>query len=212
MQSERRSLEQALRGQDVSCETIQQLETFGHLLLRWNKTVNLISRADAHDIWTRHIADSAQIYRLAPTTAETWCDLGSGGGLPGLVCALLAQPKNPDLRFTLIESSGRKAAFLREAARQFGLNVDVRTTRIEETTLDPQDVISARALADLPELLKYAYPFCHDDTVMLFPKGRRHESELTDARSHWQMTVKVHASDSMPDGVIHEIRGVTPLQ
>lgn len=201
-----------LDGASVSRETHERLEAYCELLLRWNKTINLVSRAEVQDVWSRHIADSAQIYRFAPENAQTWCDLGSGGGLPGVVCAILARQFHPQRHFTLIESNGRKAAFLQEASRELDLDLHVKAERIDAVELAAQDVISARALADLSNLLKFAYRFCHSESVLLFPKGQSYESELTRARTLWQMTVSTHPSGSGSDGVVLEITGMNPAK
>ena len=138
---------------DVSRETIDRLSHFEQTLLKWNPKINLVSKSSLQDIWTRHIVDSAQVFLLAEDHISkeedsNWLDIGSGGGFPGLVIAILAAERATRLSVTLIESDKRKAAFLRTAARECGVRVKVISNRIEK--VDPQnaDFLSARALAD----------------------------------------------------------------
>ena len=166
----------------VSHETLALLTQFVELLEKWQKSINLIGPATHKDIWGRHIADSLQIAGLAPDDAKTWLDLGSGGGLPGLVVAI-AWRDRPGFKMHLVESNGKKAAFLGVAARNLGVPVKVHNCRIEsladQVPVLQADVISARALAPLPHLLDLSAAFMWKKTVCLFPKGQDVESELT---------------------------------
>lgn len=116
-------------------------------------------------------------------------DLGSGGGFPGLVLAIMLADR-PQLQVTLVESDTRKAAFLRDVARQTGLAVDILSIRIEnhetQSKLGRADVVSARALAPLERLLGLAAPLFSTETVGLFPKGQDAADEVADARRRWQ--------------------------
>ncbi len=169
----------------------------------------MLSRRETDNIWQRHILDSVQLACLAPSVAKTWLDLGSGAGFPALVCAAIAQAERRGTVFTLVEADGRKAAFLREAARCLDVEVTVLNQRIERLSLPAQDVISARALAPLGRLLDYSEPFCHPGTVLLFPKGRQADSELTLARNAWHIrTVRV-PSRTDPDATILKLSEVS---
>lgn len=124
-------------------------------------------------------------WRSRPREQKNWLDLGSGGGFPGLVLAILLAEKNSDARMTLVESDTRKAAFLGEVARKTGLAVEIRGERIEKSATQAKsqikDVITARALAPLPKLLGLVQPFFYPQTVALFPKGRDAEAEVSEA-------------------------------
>lgn len=194
----------------VSRETLTRLHAFRALLLHWTARINLIAPSTRDRIWQRHIADSEQLWRLAPLAPRSWLDLGSGGGLPGLVVAILAREEAPELRVVLVESDRRKAAFLRQAAQQLDLPAKVLAERIERVALPPQDVISARALAPLEKLLGLAHRFRHENTVLLFPKGRQALSELTEARRHWHIEAEVVPSRTDDDGAILRIFEVEP--
>lgn len=169
----------------VSRETIERLRTYEALLRSWQKVINLVSPTTLDEIWHRHFVDSAQLLAFAPEGAKNWLDLGSGGGFPGLVLAILLAEKNSDARMTLVESDTRKAAFLGEVARKTGLAVEIRGERIEKSATQAKsqikDVITARALAPLPKLLGLVQPFFYPQTVALFPKGRDAEAEVSEA-------------------------------
>lgn len=182
---------------NVSRETIERLETYQSLLTKWNPRINLVSKTTISDIWHRHFADSTQVWAQVPDTCEHWLDFGSGAGFPGLVGAVLAKEKSPRLKVHLVESDQRKCAFLLTVARELELSVEVSPIRIEALTRQKSDVISARALAPLSQLLDLSYPHAHKSTVLLFPKGNTYESELTIAQNHWHMDIE--AIPSMTD-------------
>jgi 16S rRNA (guanine527-N7)-methyltransferase len=173
----------------VSRETLDRLRIYEGLLKSWQRAVNLVSPATLDEIWHRHFADSAQLLSRAPEGGKIWIDLGSGGGFPGLVLAILLAEKNPDARMTLVESDSRKAAFLGEVSRKTGVAVEIRCERIEKCATHAKsqikDVISARALAPLSKLLGLVLPIFSPHTVALFPKGRDAEAEVLEARQQF---------------------------
>lgn len=196
---------------DVSRETLERLEEYAALLTSWNARINLVSKPTIADLWTRHILDSAQLFDLAPGTARTWADLGSGGGFPGLVIAILAAERRPDLRVTLVESDRRKAVFLRTVAQKTGVDATVVTERIEALPPLGANVLSARALASLPDLLAYAARHLAPDGTALFPKGAGYRNEVKDALEHWRFRCEYIPSKTSPDATIlrlGEIAGV----
>jgi 16S rRNA (guanine527-N7)-methyltransferase len=195
-------------GVDVSRETFAALEQLEQLVRRWTATVNLVSKASVADIWQRHILDSAQIFQFCPKDARLWLDIGSGGGFPALVVAILAREKLPGMKVTLVESDKRKAAFLHQAARTLGLDVTVRNERIEDLEAAGADVLSARALAALPDLLAYADKHLRKSGVALFPKGARFVEEIEAAQRAWLFDVDTHASVLDPAAAILEIRKI----
>ena len=179
----------------VSRETLERLQTYLDLLQRWQKRINLVGATTLADPWRRHIVDCGQLWRLWPAGARVLADLGSGAGLPGLVLAVLGAPA-----VHLIESDRRKAAFLREAARACGVVVSVHAERIEAVPGLAADVITARALAPLPDLLSLAEPHLHAGTTLLLLKGRSAASELTKARERWTMRTASEPSLSDAEG------------
>jgi len=199
---------------DVSRETLRRLEAYAALLTHWSRRINLIGPATAETIWSRHIADSAQLFDLAPATATSWADLGSGAGLPGLPIAALAAEKAPEINMTLIESDTRKAAFLATAAREMGLAVTIESQRIEALAPRHFDVVSARALAPLDRLCALAHRFSGQSqgrgTVFLFPKGARLDSELTAAAARWHIHAERIASRTDPEATVLKILELEP--
>lgn len=185
----------------VSRETAARLETYAGLLVKWQARINLIGPATLPDLWRRHMLDSAQLVPLLPPQARTVVDLGSGGGFPGLV---LAAAGVPDVH--LIESDSRKCAFLREAARMMGVPATIHNARIDAVTPFHADVVTARALAALDQLLAWAAPFLPGDNgdsgECLFLKGRGVDDELTLASKGWKMTIERIPSLSDSDGII----------
>lgn len=206
---------------NVSRETSDRLEVYAALLERWQKTINLVAPNTLHELWHRHFADSAQLFRLIPADASRLVDLGSGAGFPGLVLAILAVELrgtgrgSPPLHVSLVESDTRKSAFLREVARQLGIAVDIMPTRIESIPKSASvavDVITSRALAPLPRLLELAEPLFSPGTVALFPKGRSVEDEVAEAREAWRFSLQLEESVTGDGARIAVIRNLERRQ
>lgn len=216
----------------ISRETLARLTTYAALLAQWQKAVNLVAPSTLNDVWRRHFADSAQLLALAPSHPAAWLDLGSGAGFPGLVVAILlagrSRPTAPEspgnhdcpgnqddngeaaVRVTLVESDQRKAAFLREVARQTGVTVDILAIRIENLAtrfkLPRGGVVSARALASLTGLLRLASPCLSGGSVGLFLKGREAESEVAEARRAWRFDARLVPSVTDPASRVVVVR------
>ncbi|AXI44624.1 16S rRNA (guanine(527)-N(7))-methyltransferase RsmG [Sulfitobacter sp. SK012] len=192
---------------DVSRETFDRLNAFVDLVRKWNPKINLVSSSSLDHIWDRHIADSAQLYDLAPSGAD-WLDIGSGGGFPGVVAAIMDVESNDRRKFTFIESDQRKCAFLRTAAREMGLTVEVISERIEEAPPVDAPVVSARALGSLNELLGHAERHMAEGGTALFPKGKSWREESDVARLAWSYEAEEITSKTNPEAVILRIRGI----
>jgi 16S rRNA (guanine527-N7)-methyltransferase len=193
----------------VSRETEKRLNMFVEALLLWQRTTNLVASSTLTKLWTRHVADSLQLIDLAPE-ARVWVDFGSGGGFPGLpiACALADQPS---AMIHLIESNGKKAAFLREAVRVTGVPAKIHQERAEkfgETWQETVHVVTARALAPLKTLCDQAFPLIARGAVGLFPKGQDVDAELTEAAKYWSIEAEKVPSKTSPDGCIVVIRGL----
>ena len=193
---------------NVSRETYDALKAYQRLLEKWTTRINLISKSTREDVWARHICDSVQLMALASKHTAHWVDIGSGGGLPGLVVAILAQEFNPKLRVTLIESDQRKAVFLRTVVRELQLNATVQAKRIEAVGPLKADVISARALADLNDLLRLTHPFMSQNTQCLFMKGKNWSKEVKEAEKSWQFQAERFISKTNHEAVILSVRNV----
>lgn len=193
----------ALKLTPVSRETAARLDAFAELLMKWQRAVQLVSASSLANLWTRHIADSLQLLDLAPT-AKIWADLGSGGGFPGLVLAIALKDR-PGAQVYLIESDQRKSAFLREAARALALPAMIHVKRIEAMApadLPGLEVVTARALAPLSELLVLADPLLQNGAKALFMKGANLDNELTEATKSWNIRSTVVPSKTDAEGRI----------
>jgi len=194
---------------EVSRETEHRLAAFAALVAQWTPRINLISPGSLPDIATRHIADSAQLLAFAPSAWSHWADLGSGAGFPGIVVAILAAETNPAGRVTLVESDRRKAEFLRTVVRHLGLRAEVSAARAESLAPLGADILSARALAPLPQLLPLAFRHLAPGGRALFPKGRQATAELAAARTGpWRFALLSHPSVTDPHARILQIEGL----
>lgn len=193
---------------DVSRETEERLRHLESLLKKWNPAINLVSKTTLEQTWDRHIADSAQIYALGLPEGH-WVDLGSGGGFPGLVVACLAAGHGDPLRVTLIESDQRKATFLRLAAKELGLAAMILAQRIEQAEPQAANILSARALAGLPQLLSFAVRHLAKDGLCLFPKGATWREEVEQARKDWHFDLQAHPSVTDREGAILALKAIS---
>ncbi len=201
-------MSEQLCGLNVSRETIDRLKLYEELLYKWNPKINLVSKASLSETWQRHIIDSAQIFQLVDQDAPVWVDIGSGGGFPGMVVAILSKELAPQRVVTLVESDQRKCAFLRNVARETDCNARIHAGRIE--AIDPlnADVLSARALADLPKLLEFAKRHLSPQGSCLFPKGANWQKELHAAQDSWRFEYEAIKSETSDEAVILRINEI----
>ena len=190
---------------DVSRETLAALERFHAMFGQWSKRINLVAASTGDDFWIRHVADSAQLVRLHPDAAR-WVDLGSGGGFPGLVIAILAS-RHAGARVDLVESNRKKAAFLQAVRAAAAPAAQVHADRLETVirSLPAPQIVTARALASLPELLGHVESWLTGPTIGLFHKGRGYRDELEESRAQWSFDLVEHQSVAAADSVILEI-------
>lgn len=215
MESKFKKLENILP--NVSRETFSTLDTFAKRVEKWSSQINLIAPNTVPEIWERHILDSVQLFNYAPS-AKKWMDLGSGGGFPALVLAILFKDLNKNLLndedkyfIRLVESNQKKGAFLRSTILELDLPAEILNQRIED--LDKEDytpeVITARALAPLPLLLKLIYPLASEDTIALLQKGRKFKEELDLAEKRYKFNYECKKSFIEKDSVILKISGLS---
>jgi 16S rRNA (guanine527-N7)-methyltransferase len=203
----------ALQLTPVSREIAARLDQFAALLIESQQRMNLIAPSTIPQIWTRHIADSLQLLDLAPE-AKTWIDLGSGAGFPGLAIAC-ALADVPGVAIHLVESNGKKANFLREAARHIGVPATVHAVRIEDFAKNfaaQPNIVTARALAPLNEILALAHPLSKTGAQGLFLKGQDVASELTHAAKYWKFEPVLVPSKTSPNSRIVSVRHWQPRQ
>jgi 16S rRNA (guanine527-N7)-methyltransferase len=197
--------EAALRFVPLSETEQQRLTLYQDLLLRWRGMLNLVSQATLPHLWTRHIADSAQLRDLAPA-ALRWADLGSGGGFPGMVIAiLLAEAAGAQVH--LIERDKRKAAFLQNVSRETGASAIVHAAGIEAIVprLQHIQIVTSRALAPLTQLIDWSMPLVQGGATGLFLKGRTAQEEI-DAVGESRVDLSTLPSRTDPSGRIISVR------
>lgn len=187
---------------NVSRETKEKMDAFADLVLKWTPKINLISTASVKELWPRHIQDSAQIFDLAPPEGS-WLDIGSGGGFPAIVAAILS---NGAHTFILIESDQRKCAFLRTASRELDLNLTVLSERIETVSPVSADILTARALADLTLLLSFTERHLAPNGCAFFPKGATWEKEVVQSQDRWSYAYEAITSKTNPSAAILKIQ------
>jgi 16S rRNA (guanine527-N7)-methyltransferase len=182
---------------NVSRETLQKLQRYLELLREAQGQMNLVAPSTMDQLWRRHVLDSAQLWRLLPAGTHSLLDFGSGAGFPGLVLSIMGVPS-----VRLAEGNPHKAAFLREVAQQLALNVEVFSGRFSQLRCPPADVITARALAPVHELLALAASFRYAHTQCLWLKGREFQKEILRANQEWAFPVRVHSSLAHQGGVV----------
>jgi 16S rRNA (guanine527-N7)-methyltransferase len=197
---------EALKLTPVSRETEARLDRYLDLLRQWQAKTNLVAPSTLPHLWTRHVADSLQLLKLAPA-AKIWVDLGSGGGFPGVVLAC-ALAETPGAVVHLVERNSKKAAFLREALRITSAPGIVHADGIEDivdSIEGPIDCVTARALAPLNQLIGYAEPLVQRGAKAFFLKGQDVEAELTEATKYWNVKPNLHSSLTGGQGWIVEL-------
>lgn len=206
MNDERQASLQKIAG-DVSRETVERLKEFEQQFQHWAARINLAAPSQLSQLWERHILDSAQLVRFAPETVR-WLDLGSGGGFPGAVLAILLSDR-PSFHIDLVESNHKKAAFLKTVLTGYDC-ATVRPIRIEQAyvLVESPEIVTARALAPLSDLLGLAAPWLSGGAWGLFHKGRDYASEIEEARDAWRFDLIEHRSMVDREGRILEIRNL----
>lgn len=192
---------------DVSRETKEKLDDFARLVSKWNQRINLVSKTDVRHLWDRHIVDSVQIASLAQNP-ENWLDLGSGGGFPSIVVAIVVQDKKTQ-NMVCVESDARKCVFLKTAVRELGLNVNVQQVRAEDFLVtEPFEMVSARALAPLTKLLEYSTPLIKRSGFAIFPKGKNWKEEVRKAERSWSFDLDVIESLTDPEAAVLRLNNI----
>lgn len=205
-------MENFIEKYDVSRETFNKLKTYEQLLKEWQAKFNLVSNSTLESAWERHFLDSAQLFKFIPQEAKVMLDFGSGAGFPGMVLAIMANEKTPYLKVSLIESTTKKTLYLNEVKNQTATNVEIINDRIEKIKPRRADVITSRALASLTELFNYTYKFCSQKTVCIFPKGKKFQEEIDEAKKHWQFECQICDSEQSDEGKILIITNLSKIK
>jgi len=186
---------------NVSRETIDKFRAFLTLLEKWQARINLVANSTLAEAWQRHILDSGQLAAFYPPETKNIMDVGSGAGFPGLVLAIMG-----GVTVDLVESDQRKAVFLSTVIRELDLPAKVHNQRIETLPQLFPNVITARALAPVPKLLKLIENQLSPESVCLFLKGAAVQDELTNLQTYSTMDATTHPSLSGPTGVVLELK------
>ncbi len=195
---------------NVSRESLKKLDIFVELLKKWQKSINLVGPKEIERLWSRHIADGLQLAQAVPQSVKSIVDLGSGSGIPGIIIAIALEARAVEVH--LVESNGKKAAFMRDAIRKTQVAGKVHCARIEDVYNQPWvdriELVTARALAPLPLLVKLSVPFVENSGEMLFLKGEAVDSELTETAKYWNMKHILIPSRTNVAGCILSIKEV----
>ena len=189
------------RQDNVSRETLAAFDQWHAILSKWNKSINLVQKSSMEQFWTRHAADSWQVTDYIRGPVSTAIDLGSGGGFPGLAIGIWLKAQGQGA-VTLVESAGKKASFLRTAAREMALPVTVEASRAESIEAKPYDLITARAFAPLLPLLGYAERFYGPQTQIILLKGSSVPTEIEQAKAEFDFDYTLFPSISDPQGYV----------
>ena len=196
-------MENIIEKYNVSRETISLLKAYEASLIEWQNKFNLVSNTTLEDAWNRHFVDSLQLLPLVPDDAKSLYDFGSGAGFPGMVLATALKDKTPYLKFKLVESIKKKTLYLNFVKDKLGLNnVEIINDRIENLPIEKADVITSRAMCSLTELLNYAYKFSGKKTKCIFPKGKKHQEEISEAKKKWNFNCEIIPSATNAESAI----------
>lgn len=184
---------------DVPRETMERFICYSEILLKWQKSINLVSNASLADMWRRHFYDSAQLMEHigADKGRLTILDLGSGAGFPGLVLSILGAGQ-----VHLVEAVGKKCSFMKQIIQKTAIDAIVHNVRIEDMDVFPVDLITSRACADLEKLINLTSTFRAEQTDCLFLKGEKAEEEIARAARSWNFKAEKFTSKSEEGGII----------
>ena len=190
----------------VSRETIISLKKYEDLLVKANKSLNLVGNSTINQIWIRHFLDSVQVIDFVDKNDQNLVDLGSGAGLPGLVLAIAAKDRKLTFKVKLIEKSPKKVKFLKDTVRALNLNVEV----LQQNILDEQikffeDVFVARAFKPLKTILQLIHNKANNWKKIIIFLGKTGKNELLQASKSWDIEYKQRVSVTSNDSIVIEI-------
>ena len=196
-------MEDFMKTYNVSRETFKTLSDFVQILNEWQQKMNLVSHNSLPEIWTRHIADSLQLYQYMNIDVKNVYDIGSGAGFPAIVLAIASAAEKRQAKFKLIESITKKTLYLNDVKNKLGLkNIEIINDRSENLKLPPADFVTARAVANLNKLFSYCLPLSDKNTVLILPKGKTFLTEIEEAQKFWKFDADIKKNSVQEDGVI----------
>jgi 16S rRNA (guanine527-N7)-methyltransferase len=209
--SETRARDRLMSDYNVSRETMDNIDRYRLLVLKWAKHINLVGPSTLTHFWARHALDSAQLLTVAGHTTSKLVDFGTGAGLPGLIVAALLRDTSADSHVTLVEVSAKRCGFLREASRALGVNVSIVQEKIEAVPAFSTDLVTARAFAPLDMLLSYASPWADLGARVVFFKGGDVQHEIDQASTSWTFQSRIKTSVTDSRGCMVEILNLKRL-
>lgn len=194
---------------------LDKLSMYHRTLVQWQRKTNLVAPSTLAFYWQRHVADSLQVLALYPEI-RYWTDIGSGGGFPGMVLAIILGHKFPKPNFcnvNMVESTQKKCVFLRKVANETNAAAKIYAKRIESSTkqFEEAEAISARALASLDKLLDLTEGHIIGSRFAVFHKGRDFQREIEECNGKWNFDLVVHNSKIDVESVILEVRNATRI-
>lgn len=190
---------------NVSRETMDALERYRLLLVKWSKQINLVGPSTVTHFWERHVLDCAQVFEIAGPEVRKIADFGSGAGLPGIILAALLADCTDEYEVTLVEVSGKRCGFLREAARTLNIKINIAQEKIESVAPFPVELVTARAFAPLDKLLDYAHEWAGKGARIVFLKGEDVQREIDQASTNWAFQSRINTSVTDSRGCVLEI-------
>ena len=195
-----------LNTQNVSRETLDELNKYSLSILRKNKEINLISSSTEKSIKTRHILDSAQTIDFINKNDVKICtDLGSGAGLPGIVLAILMKPKKPEFKVIFYEKSYHKSNFLKEISKTFKLNTEINQKNIFEQKNLQTDIIISRAFKPLPVIFEIASKNFKKFKYIILFLGKTGKEILNEASKKWEFGYEEKKSLTSDESLVVKI-------
>jgi 16S rRNA (guanine527-N7)-methyltransferase len=195
-----------LRIQNVSRETLDELNKYSLSIIKKNREINLISSSTEKSINTRHIIDSAQILDFINKNDVKICtDLGSGAGLPGIVLAILMKPKKPEFKVIFYEKSYHKSNFLKEISRKFKLNTEINQKNIFEQKDLETDIIISRAFKPMPVIFKIASKNFKKFKYIILFLGKSGKEILNEASKNWKFDYEEKKSLTSNESLVVKI-------
>ena len=197
--------------QYVSRETYDKFRIFYETLIKWQKSINLISNSTLESIWSRHILDSAQLYKYTQNVNGNILDFGSGAGFPGLILAMMGNEN-----INAVESDEKKCIFIKEVARLSNTKIIIHNSRIEKLKFLKPEIITARALAPLKKLIEYIEDYMkegeslkHKPPKLLFLKGKNYKKEILELKKNRNFDISIFPSISDKYGKILYIKNIS---
>ena len=199
-----------LKDHNVPRETLLEFESFIGMLQKKNEEINIISKETAENevIRERHIVDSVQIIDFINLNSNIITDIGSGGGMPGIIISILTKRLKKTLKSNLYEKSHHKSAFLRSVSRDLKLNTEIIQKNIFEEQNIESGTVMARAFKPLPITLELVYKNFSSYTNLIVFMGKNGEKTLEEARENWEFDFEKKKSVTSKDSFLLNIKNI----